>query len=89
MFVDATDLTPIAMAAPLKLERVLITDKADPSCEEILKQGGIAVDVKLKLPKDQLLQEIQVPPEMEMTSCPSRATFNSFSYVLRYIAAMQ
>ena len=46
--------------AALKLERVLITDKTDPSCEEILRHGGIAVDVRLKLPKDQLLQEIQV-----------------------------
>ena len=48
-----------AMAA-LKLERVLISDKTDPCCEEILRQGGISVDVKPKLPKDQLLQEIEV-----------------------------
>lgn len=46
--------------AALKLERVLISDKTDPCCEEILRQGGISVDVKPKLPKDQLLQEIEV-----------------------------
>ena len=57
--VSTTHSGELTMAA-LKLERVLITDKTDPSCEEILKQGGIAVEVKLKLPKDHLLQEIQV-----------------------------
>ena len=44
----------------LKLQKILITDKTDPSCEEILRQGGLAVDVKLKLPKEELLQVIQV-----------------------------
>ena len=46
--------------AALKLERVLISDKTDPCCEEILRQGGISVEVKPKLPKDQLLKEIEV-----------------------------
>lgn len=45
--------------AALKLERVLISDKTDPCCEEILRQGGISVEVKPKLPKDQLLKEIE------------------------------
>jgi hypothetical protein len=51
-------LSKLVMA--LKLEKVLITDKTDPKCKEILERGGISVDVKLKLPKEELLKEIQV-----------------------------
>lgn len=50
-------LSKLVMA--LKLEKVLITDKTDPKCKEILERGGISVDVKLKLPKEELLKEIQ------------------------------
>ena len=59
----------------LKIEKVIITDKTDPKCKEILESGGIAVDVKLKLSKEELLKEIPVSKECrELTKhmCPRR-----------------
>lgn len=48
------------MAFSLKLKRVLISDSVDSCCKTILEANGIAVDLKTKLTKEQLLAEIQV-----------------------------
>lgn len=48
------------MVFSLDIKRVLISDNLDSGCKEIFEQNGIAVDVKTKLSKDELLSEIQV-----------------------------
>ena len=48
------------MAFSLELKRVLISDSVDNCCKTILEANGIAVDLKTKLTKEQLLAEIQV-----------------------------
>lgn len=47
-------------AAGLDLKRVLLCDNVDTCCKDILQANGIAVDVKNKLPKEELLAEIKV-----------------------------
>ncbi|XP_075213430.1 hydroxypyruvate reductase [Lycorma delicatula] len=43
----------------LHLNRVLISDAVDDACVTLLRDNGVTVDCKYKLPKDQLLQEIK------------------------------
>lgn len=45
---------------PVEIEKVLVCDAVDQSCVDLLKVQGIAVDYKLKLPKDQLIAEAKV-----------------------------
>lgn len=46
------------MAFSLDLKRVLISDSVDACCKTILEGNGIAVDLKTKLTKEELLAEI-------------------------------
>ncbi|XP_031572739.1 D-3-phosphoglycerate dehydrogenase-like [Actinia tenebrosa] len=46
------------MAGSLDLKRVLLCDNVDSCCKDILEANGIAVDVKNKLTKEELLAEI-------------------------------
>ncbi|KAL9966512.1 hypothetical protein ACROYT_G024598 [Oculina patagonica] len=46
------------MAFSLDLKRVLISDSVDSCCKTILEANGIAVDLKTKLTKEELLAEI-------------------------------
>ena len=48
------------MAFSLDLKRVLISDSVDSCCKTILEANGIAVDLKTKLTKEELLAEIAV-----------------------------
>ena len=48
------------MAFTLDLKRVLISDSVDSCCKTILEANGIAVDLKTKLTKEELLAEIPV-----------------------------
>ena len=48
------------MAFSLDLKRVLISDSVDNCCKTILEANGIAVDLKTKLTKEELLAEIPV-----------------------------
>lgn len=48
------------MAFSLDLKRVLISDSVDACCKTILEGNGIAVDLKTKLTKEELLAEIPV-----------------------------
>lgn len=48
------------MAFSLDLKRVLISDSVDSCCKTILEANGIAVDLKTKLTKEELLVEIPV-----------------------------
>ena len=48
------------MAFSLHLKRVLISDSVDSCCKTILEANGIAVDLKTKLTKEELLAEIAV-----------------------------
>lgn len=48
------------MAFSLDLKRVLISDSVDSCCKAILEANGIAVDLKTKLTKEELLAEIPV-----------------------------
>ncbi|KAJ8929307.1 hypothetical protein NQ314_018015 [Rhamnusium bicolor] len=43
----------------MDIKKVLVADAVDISCVELLRQVGIQVDCKYKLPKDQLIAEIQ------------------------------
>jgi len=42
---------------PIDIQSVLVCDAVDPSCVELLKNNGISVDYKLKLPKEVLIEE--------------------------------
>lgn len=44
----------------IEIKNVLICDAVDSSCVDLLKFNGIEVDYKLKLPKEQLIQEAKV-----------------------------
>lgn len=48
------------MAFSLDLKRVLISDSVDSCCKTIIEANGIAVDLKTKLTKEELLAEIPV-----------------------------
>lgn len=48
------------MAGSLDLKRVLLCDNVDSCCKDILEANNIAVDVKNKLTKEELLTEIKV-----------------------------
>lgn len=43
-----------------KLQKVLISDSLDPCCREILQAGGLRVQEKPGLTKEELLREIKV-----------------------------
>lgn len=43
-----------------KLQKVLISDSLDPCCREILQAGGLRVQEKPGLSKEELLREIRV-----------------------------
>ncbi|XP_066602822.1 LOW QUALITY PROTEIN: D-3-phosphoglycerate dehydrogenase-like [Prorops nasuta] len=43
----------------INIESVLISDPADDSCVQLLTNHGIPVTLKYKLPKDELIQELQ------------------------------
>ena len=45
----------------LTLNKVLISDSVDVSCRKILEDGGICVDYKPGLSKEDLLTTIKVP----------------------------
>jgi D-3-phosphoglycerate dehydrogenase len=47
----------------IDIKNVLVCDAVDASCVDLLKYNGIAVDYKLKLPKDQLVKEAKVKLE--------------------------
>ncbi len=44
----------------IDIESVLVCDAVDSSCVELLKFNGIRVSYKLKLSKDQLIEESKV-----------------------------
>ena len=44
----------------LQLQRVLISDSVDASCRRILEEGGVAVDYRPGLSKEDLLDCIKV-----------------------------
>lgn len=45
---------------PIDIQSVLVCDAVDPSCVDLLKNNGISVDYKLKLPKEVLIEEAKV-----------------------------
>lgn len=45
---------------PVDIQKVLVCDAVDQSCVDLLKLQGIAVDYKLKLPKNELIAEAKV-----------------------------
>jgi hypothetical protein len=45
---------------PIDIKNVLVCDAVDQSCVELLKTNGISVDYKLKLPKNELIEEAKV-----------------------------
>ena len=47
-------------AMALELKKVLISDSVDPSCREILESGGLTVDYKPGISKEDLLAIIPV-----------------------------
>ena len=47
-------------AMALQLQRVLISDSVDASCRRILEEGGVAVDYRPGLSKEDLLACIKV-----------------------------
>lgn len=44
----------------IDIKSVLVCDAVDEACVELLKYNEIKVDYKLKLPKDQLVEEARV-----------------------------
>lgn len=44
----------------INLKSVLISDPVDESCGALLASYGVPVTTKYKLPKDELIKEIQV-----------------------------
>ena len=56
-----------SMALSLEIKRVLISDNLDKCCKDILEASGIAVDVKTKLTKEELLSEISVRCRIQTT----------------------
>jgi hypothetical protein len=65
------------MAVSLDIKRVLLCDNVDSCCKDILEANGIAVDVKSKLTKEELLTEITV-----QISCETRL---NFEFILLYL----
>lgn len=49
---------------PINIKNVLVCDAVDQSCVDLLKSNGIEVDYKLKLPKDVLIEEAKVSPNL-------------------------
>lgn len=45
---------------PIDIKNVLVCDAVDQSCVDLLKNNGISVDYKLKLPKESLIEEVKV-----------------------------
>ena len=70
------------MAFSLNLKRVLISDSVDNCCKTILEANGIAVDLKTKLTKEELLAEIPVGYE---TNVDKFVTYRFFSFILFFI----
>lgn len=50
------------MAIPVR--RVLVSDEVDPLCVELMQKNGLAVTCKYKMPKEDLLKEIPVRPDV-------------------------
>ena len=69
------------MAFSLDLKRVLISDSVDSCCKTILEANGIAVDLKSKLTKEELLVEIAV---REGRSTCMRTVVNRFSFTFGF-----
>lgn len=67
------------MAFSLNLKRVLISDSVDNCCKTILEANGIAVDLKTKLTKEELLAEIPVGYFDKFV------TYRFFSFILFFI----
>lgn len=44
----------------MDINKVLVADAVDKACVDLLKEHNIEVDCKYKLPKQQLIEEIQV-----------------------------
>lgn len=44
----------------VNLKSVLVSDAVDPLCVDLLKSHGVEVVCKFKLPKDELIRELQV-----------------------------
>jgi D-3-phosphoglycerate dehydrogenase / 2-oxoglutarate reductase len=53
---------------PIDIKSVLVCDAVDQSCVELLKSNGILVDYKLKLPKNELIEEAKVSESFDMSS---------------------
>ena len=56
----------------VNLKSVLVSDAVDPLCVDLLKSHGVEVVCKFKLPKDELIRELQVK------------IYFSFSYLKRF-----
>lgn len=67
------------MAFSLDLKRVLISDSVDSCCKAILEANGIAVDLKTKLTKEELLVEIPVR-ESRSTCTDKISVLNRFIF---------
>ena len=67
------------MAFSLNLKRVLISDSVGSCCKTILEANGIAVDLKTKLTKEELLAEIQVRSFADLNF--SRSEHYSFALI--------
>lgn len=44
----------------MDIKKILVSDAVDASCTDLLKRHSIQVDCKYKLPKNQLIAEIEV-----------------------------
>lgn len=44
----------------MEINKVLVADAVDEACLNLLRENNIKVEKKLKLPKEQLIQEIVV-----------------------------
>ena len=59
----------------LVLERVLISDSVDSSCRQILESGGVVVDYRPGLSKEELLVAIKVPNSYCFRRCVAGNSF--------------
>lgn len=59
----------------VNLRSILISDPVDESCGALLSEHGIPVTTKYKLPKDELINELQVGALVSRESVPNSEYF--------------
>lgn len=60
----------------VNLRSILISDPVDESCGALLTEHGIPVTTKYRLPKDELISELQVSAFVAAKLCAAIATNN-------------